>query len=346
MTAIHTKTAERIIITGGAGYIGATISYLLAQVGYEVVILDSLRYQQPTQHLAWATVRIGDCGDAALLDTLLSEKPVYAVVHCAALIEVGESVRDPAAFYANNVTKTQTLLDALRRHGVRNVIFSSSCAVYGVPATVPMTEMLPFAPISPYGSTKMMVEYMLQEYAAAYGITYVSLRYFNAAGALPEVGLGEYHHPEHHLIPLVLRALYRDEPFTVFGNDYDTPDGTAVRDYIHVHDIAQAHVLALNHLQKEGVSEVFNIGSGRGYSVREVITAAEQAGERKLRVIMGDRRPGDPAVLVADAHKARGMLGWQPQYSSLACIMHTALRWELQHQFFATDAQAQHLVRR
>lgn len=345
MQTLHTKTPERIIITGGAGYIGATISFLLAKVGYEVIILDTLRYNQPTAHLTWATVIKGDCGDTALLDKLLSEKPVHAVVHCAALIEVGESVRDPAAFYANNVATTQKLLDAMRCHGVRNLIFSSSCAVYGVPETLPMTESLPFAPISPYGTTKMMVEYMLKEYAAAYGLQYVSLRYFNAAGALPEVGLGEYHQPEHHLIPLVLRALYRDEPFTIFGNDYDTPDGTAVRDYVHVHDIAQAHVLALNHLQSKQVSEVFNLGSGRGYSVREIIAAAEKAGEKKLRVINGDRRAGDPAVLVADAHKAHEMLGWRPQYSSLDCIIKTALRWELQHQFFVDDVDAGRSVR-
>jgi UDP-glucose 4-epimerase len=180
----------------------------------------------------------------------------------------------------------------------------------------------------------MMVEYMLKEYATAYGLRYVSLRYFNAAGALPDVGLGEYHQPEHHLIPLVLRALYREQPFTVFGNDYDTHDGSAVRDYVHVHDIAHAHLLALTHLQTKQVSEVFNLGCGRGYSVRDIIAAAEKETGKTLRVVYGDRRPGDPAVLVANARKAQQLLGWQPQHSLLPMIIKTALRWEQRHQFF------------
>lgn len=334
-TQLHTS----VLVVGGAGYIGSVVSYCLAAAGYDVIILDSLRYKQSTTHLKWARVVVGDCGDAAQLDDLFTTYRIAAVVHCAALIDVGESVRNPASFYATNVTASHTLLEAMRRHGVRDLIFSSSCAVYGMPARVPISEEEPFAPISPYGRTKVVMEYMMREYATAYGLRYVSLRYFNAAGALPEAGLGEFHQPEHHLIPLVLRALYHDKQFSLFGTDYDTPDGTAIRDFVHVHDIANAHLLALHHVQNKGVSEVFNLGTGRGYSIKEVIAAAEEATGKTVRVVPSERRAGDPARLVADATKAHDMLGWQPEYSSLLFIMQSALRWEMRNQFFSERAR-------
>lgn len=320
---------NNILIVGGAGYIGSHVAYLLHTLGYTITILDCLRYGQSTTALSpFARVVVGDVGNSELVTKLLTEYKIDAVVHCAALLEVGESVRDPGPFYTENVGKTQVLLDAMRACGVTKLVYSSSCAVYGTPTQVPITESAPFSPLSPYGNTKVAVEYLLHDYAVAYGLTSVSLRYFNAAGALPEVGLGEYHEPETHLIPLVLRALQHDKPFTIFGGDYDTPDGTAVRDYVHVHDIADAHAKALVHLATEKVSDAFNLGTGQGASVKEVVAAAELVVGKKANLLLANRRAGDPPRLVADPSRAHRLLNWQARHSSLAYVVQSAWRWE------------------
>lgn len=325
--------SHHILVVGGAGYIGSHIAYLLHTQGYTVTLLDNLRYGQSPQAVRkWGTLVVGDYGDRVVLDTIFSHYSIAAVVHCAALLEVGESVRDPGPFYATNVSKTQVLLDAMRSAGVRNIIYSSSCAVYGMPRCIPITEELPFAPISPYGRTKVAVEYLLHDYARAYDMSYVSLRYFNAAGAQPEVGIGEQHDPETHLIPLVLRAIHTGQPFSVFGTDYDTHDGSAVRDYVHVRDIAIAHLYALEHLSENDVSDCFNLGTGHGYSVKEVIAAAEQVMQKKAQIVHAPRRVGDPAVLIADASKAERLLQWRAEHSSLPFIMQAAARWFLEQQ--------------
>ena len=249
-------------------------------------------------------------------------------MHFAAFIEVGESVKHPQRFYENNVVKTLKLLNFMRKHDVNKFIFSSSCAVYGEPIQIPMDESHPFAPISPYGKNKLTVEFALQDYAQAYDLKYVSLRYFNAAGATPEAGLGEQHNPETHIIPLMLRAIKNGTTFKVFGTDYDTPDGTCIRDYIHVRDIASAHVLALEYLEKTGSTDAFNLGSGRGFSVKEMIEAAQEICNKKMILKYEKRRAGDPAILLANPTKIKSLLGWKPTNSSLTTILQSALAWE------------------
>jgi len=272
----------------------------------------------------------GEIGDAELLDQIFAEHAIDAVMNFASFIEVGESVSDPAKYYRNNVGQTTVLLEVMPRHGVQNFVFSSTAAIFGNPVRVPIDEGHPQAPINPYGRSKWLIEQMLPDYDRAHGLQSICLRYFNAAGADPEGRLGERHAPETHLVPLVLQAASgRRESISIFGTDYDTSDGTCVRDYIHIHDLAQAHWLALAHLRKGGGSGAFNLGNGNGFSIREVIDVAKQVTGRDFPVVEAGRRPGDPAVAVADSTRARSVLGWQPEYSDLSRIIEHAWQWEL-----------------
>jgi UDP-glucose 4-epimerase len=316
----------RILVTGGAGYIGSHAVRLFLARGHDVCVYDNLsmghRAAVPADRLV-----VADLSEVHRLDQTLLEHRTEAVVHFAAYSYVGESVTDPAKYYRNNVVNTLTLLDALRRHGVKRFVFSSTCATYGVPQAVPITEDEPQKPINPYGNGKLAVEFALADYTAAYGWGFAALRYFNAAGASPDGTIGEDHDPETHVIPLVLQAAAGRRPaIQVFGNDYPTPDGTCVRDYIHVDDLAEAHLLALEKLAP-GVALRLNLGTGRGYSVREVIRVAEEVTGRKVPVLEAPRRSGDPPVLVAAADRARHELGWKPRYTELRPIVETAWNW-------------------
>jgi UDP-glucose-4-epimerase GalE len=320
----------RILVIGGAGYIGSHAVRLFLARGHEVRVYDNLsmghRASVPAEHLI-----VADLADAHRLDQVLVEYRIEAVVHFAAFAYVGESVTDPAKYYRNNLVNTLTLLDALRRHGIKRFVFSSTCATYGVPQTVPITEDEAQRPINPYGNGKLAVEFALADFAAAYGWGYAALRYFNAAGASPDGSIGEDHDPETHLIPLVLGAAAgRRPPVHVFGTDYPTPDGTCIRDYIHVDDLAEAHLLALEKLGP-GVALKLNLGTGRGCSVREVILVAEEVTGKNVPVVLGPRRPGDPPALVAAADRARRELGWQPRYTELRPIVETAWNWHRTH---------------
>lgn len=313
-----------VLVAGGAGYIGSHMAKLLVAVGYRVLTLDRRAPLVP-----FGSHVVGDIADAALLDAVFDAHPVSAVMHFGGLIQVGESVTHPAKYYGNNVGATLTLLEAMVRHRVSCFIFSSTAAVFGDPRYVPIDEAHPRAPINPYGWSKWMVEQMLEDFDAAYGLRSVCLRYFNAAGTDPGGQLGECHEPETHLIPLVLQAAAgRRSEVTLFGADYDTADGTCIRDYIHVCDLCDAHLLALTHLLAGGGSRRYNLGSGRGYSVAEVIAAAERVTGRPVPRRFGPRRAGDPAVLVADAALARRELGWQPRHADLETIITHAWAWE------------------
>lgn len=319
--------SKTVLVTGGAGYIGSHTAYLLHNCGYQVIILDNLLYNQPFA-CPWATLIKGDFADYGILDALFAKYPIDVVMHFAAFIEVGQSVIQPQRFYENNVIKTIHLLNKMLEHGVSKIVFSSSCAVYGPPHYVPIDENHPFAPMSPYGKNKLIIEYVLQDYAQAYGLQYVSLRYFNAAGALIDKNLGEWHNPESHVIPNVMRALLLDKEFYIFGNDYETVDGSCVRDYVHVLDIAQAHVLGAEYFHAHSDSQIFNLGSGVGYTVKQLIKAAEKIGGKKIKITIADRRPGDAKILVADNAKIKKTLGWQDKYSDLNTIMQSAYEWE------------------
>lgn len=312
-----------ILVTGGAGYIGSLTSQMLVQQGYRVVILDKLVYQGSFQP-SWATFVQADYADRAALTKVFQEHRVTAVMHFAGYIEVGESVAQPLKFYANNVAQTITLLETMKAHGVRNIIFSSSCAVYGKPQVVPIPEDHGVHPLSPYGRTKLIIEQMLGDVHRTQDLHYVTLRYFNAAGAVPEQGIGERHIPETHLIPLVIQAAQQQRPVDIFGADYGTRDGTCVRDYLHILDIARAHLLALQHLEAGKPSDTFNLGTGHGYTVKEVVECVERVSNTPLKVLLKDRRPGDSPQLIADAAKAHSILGWKPQFSDLEYIVRSA----------------------
>jgi len=320
----------RILVTGGAGYIGShTVKLLLAR-GHDVRVLDNLVYGHraavPADRLT-----VADLADAPAVDQLFLSHRTEAVVHFAAFASVGESVKHPAKYWQNNVVNTLTLLDLCRRHGVKRFVFSSTAATYGVPETMPITEDTPQSPINPYGHSKLAVERALADYSAAYGLGYAALRYFNAAGAAADGTIGEDHHPESHLIPIVLQAAMGQRPhIEVFGSDYPTPDGTCVRDYIHVDDLAEAHLLALEKAE-DGKGLCLNLGVGRGYSIREVIRTAEQVTGKSIAVKDGPRRPGDPPSLVAAADRARSVLGWAPRYPELRQIVETAWQWHKSH---------------
>jgi UDP-glucose 4-epimerase len=322
-----------ILVTGGAGYIGSHTVLALKQAGYEVVILDNLVYghRDLVEKVLQVELIVGDTGDRALLDNLFKTRDIAAVMHFSAYAYVGESVTDPAKYYRNNVVGTLTLLEAMLAASIKKFVFSSTCATYGVPEVMPIPENHPQHPINPYGATKLMVERILSDFDLAYNFKSVRFRYFNAAGANPNGLLGEDHNPETHLIPLVLlTALGKRESISIFGTDYPTPDGTCIRDYIHVNDLADAHVLGLEYLLKDGDSEVFNLGNGSGFSVREVIAAAQEVTGLSIPVEERDRRPGDPPILISSGEKARTILGWQPQYPSIKDIVTHAWQWHQQ----------------
>lgn len=317
-----------ILITGGAGYIGSVTSELLRARGESVVILDNLyrghRNTVPTEVPFYQ----GDIGDRDLVSQIAREHNIEACIHFAALAYVGESVAEPARYFNNNVEQGIALLDALLKAGVRRLVFSSTCATYGEPQQIPISEDHPQNPTNPYGWTKLMMERIMESYDHAYGLRFVALRYFNAAGATRE--RGELHDPETHLIPNVLRAAQGHIPaVSVFGNDYPTPDGTPIRDYIHVADLGAAHILALDHLRKGGESQQINLGNGQGYSVMEVIETARQVTQLPIPVKIEPRRAGDPSRLVANATKARDVLGWKPTYPDLASIIRSDWVWRL-----------------
>ncbi|MBU7583255.1 MAG: UDP-glucose 4-epimerase GalE [Nostoc sp. TH1S01] len=319
-----------ILVTGGAGYIGSHTVLALKQAGYDVVILDNLVYghQELVEEVLQVKLVVGDTNDRPLLDELFKTRKFAAVMHFSAYAYVGESVTDPAKYYRNNVVGTLTLLEAMLAASINKFVFSSTCATYGVPEVVPIPENHPQHPINPYGATKLMVERILSDFDVAYGLKSVRFRYFNAAGANPDGLLGEDHNPETHLIPLILlTALGKREFISIFGTDYPTPDGTCIRDYIHVNDLADAHVLGLEYLLKGGDSEVFNLGNGNGFSVREVIAAAESVTGLSISVKECDRRPGDPPVLIGSSEKARNILGWRSQYPSIQDIVSHAWQW-------------------
>ena len=320
-------TSPRILVVGGAGYIGSHMVKMLSRLGCQVTTLDDLSSGHRDAVLAGDFVQ-GSCGDRALLDAVLS-RGFDGVMHFASFIQVGESVQHPDKYYQNNVVNTITLLDAMRTHGVNRFIFSSTAATMGEPQYIPIDERHPQQPINPYGRTKLMVEQLLTDYDTAYGFKSVCLRYFNAAGADPEGELGERHDPETHLIPLILQAASgRRSHISVFGRDYDTPDGTCIRDYIHIEDLCSAHWLALQSLMQGGSSQAYNLGNGTGFSVQAVIDAAERVTGRPIPVVEAPRRAGDPARLVADSRLAREKLGWQPQYADLDTIIEHAWQWE------------------
>jgi UDP-glucose 4-epimerase len=273
----------------------------------------------------------GDYGDAALLEKLFTAYRITAVIHCGAFICVADSVAQPLDYYHNNIAKSITLLQTMVRYNCKQMVFSSSCAVYGQPETVPLTEAHPCVPISPYGTTKLMLEQILRDADTAYGVRSVCLRYFNAAGALNSQGLGERHLPETHSIPLLLTAARTGKPFSIFGTDYPTPDGTCIRDYIHIHDLADAHHKALLHLINGLPSDVFNLGTGTGCSVKELIAVVQKVTGAQIVIIPAKRRAGDPAVLVADARKAMSILQWQPLYTGMHSMVHSAWQFEQQH---------------
>jgi UDP-glucose-4-epimerase GalE len=316
-----------ILVTGGAGYIGAHCCQELAARGYYPVVFDNLTTGH-REHVRWGEFFEGDIADATRLDDVCARYPFAAVMHFAALIEVGESVADPLRYYGNNVAGSLQLIRAMQRHGIPCIVFSSSAAVYGTPRQVPIDEEHPTHPLSPYGWSKLMLETILADCERAYGLRWVALRYFNAAGADLGAQIGEWHDPESHLIPRVLDAA-RDgrRPVQVYGTDYPTPDGSCVRDYIHVTDLARAHVLALERLLAGNSGGTFNLGQGRGYSVMEVIRHAAQITGRSFPIQTGPRRPGDPPVLIASSRKAHDMLGWIPEQSSLENIIASAWKW-------------------
>ncbi|MEA5417936.1 UDP-glucose 4-epimerase GalE [Spirulina sp. CCNP1310] len=323
------ETKPMILVTGGAGYIGSHAVLALQEAGYGVVVLDNLVYgHRELVEALGVKLIVGDTSDRPLLDQLFADHPIAAVMHFAAYAYVGESVTEPAKYYQNNVVGTLTLLDAMRAAGVNCFVFSSTCATYGIPQTLPIPETHPQDPINPYGQTKLMVEKILDDYDRAYGLRSVRFRYFNAAGADPNSRLGEDHNPETHLIPLILdAAMGRRDNIAIFGTDYPTPDGTCIRDYIHVTDLAAAHLLGIDYLLQGGKTEVLNLGNGNGFSVREVIEQVRQTTGRDVVAVECDRRPGDPPVLVGSCEKAQNILGWQPRYGDLGQIVAHAWQW-------------------
>ena len=322
---------KTVLVVGGAGYIGSHMVWLLGQKGVDVVTLDNLSSGHRDAVLHGQFVH-GDIANQLILDKVFCEHKFDAVMHFASFIQVGESMQDPAKYYQNNVVNTLNLLNAMLTHGVDKFIFSSTAAIFGEPEYSPIDEAHPKRPINPYGWSKLMVEQILADYDSAYGLKSVCLRYFNAAGAHPDGLLGERHDPETHLIPLVLQAASGRRPnITVFGRDYDTPDGSCIRDYIHILDLAEAHWLALQYLQSGKESSAFNLGNGNGYSVESVIQAARRVTGKTIPVQEGQRRLGDPARLVANAGKIKQELGWQPAYSELDAIVEHAWQWEYSH---------------
>jgi len=320
----------RILVCGGAGYIGSNMTAMLLSAGFEPIVFDNLSKGHKAAIKAAEFVK-GDLADYELILKTLRKYKIEVVMHFASLIEVGESVQMPLKYYFNNVSSTQTLLAAMESAYVKKFIFSSSAAVYGIPGQVPITEDLPKEPINPYGETKWSIERMCHYQSRTGKLRYAALRYFNAAGAGSNATLGEDHHPESHLIPLVIQAaMGKRKEIQIYGTDYPTPDGTCIRDYIHIEDLCRAHLLVLDRLDRND-ELIYNLGNGKGYSVREVIDTVKKISGRDFKVVETARRPGDPPILTSDATKAAGELGWQPKFPDLEQIVSTAWQWHNKH---------------
>ncbi len=316
-----------VLVCGGAGYIGSHINKQLNKEGYETVVFDNLVYGH-REAVKWGSFVRGDLQNTGEIEAVFQTYKIEAVFHFAAYAYVGESVENPEKYYYNNVANTLNLLHVMKKYGCTKMIFSSTCATYGEPEKVPITEDMPQRPVNPYGASKLMVERILKDYSKAYGLKFVVLRYFNAAGADPEGELGEGHDPETHLIPLILDAASgRRKEIRVFGTDYDTPDGSCIRDYIHVYDLATAHLLALHYLEQGKESNFFNLGNALGTSVFEVIEAVKRISGKKFTVSVSDRRSGDPARLIGSSEKAQSVLGWKPVYGDIDVIVGHAWNW-------------------
>lgn len=328
-----------VLVCGGAGYIGSHINKRLHAEGYETVVFDNLVYGH-REAVKWGYFEQGDLSRVEEIEAVFEKYPIEAVFHFAAYAYVGESVAEPEKYYCNNVANTLNLLKVMRRYGCGKLIFSSTCATYGEPASVPITEDMPQRPINPYGASKLMAERIFQDYHNAYGLEFVVLRYFNAAGADPEGEIGESHDPETHLIPLVLDAASgKREAIKVFGTDYGTEDGSCVRDYIHVYDLATAHLLALHYLEQGKGSDFFNLGNEQGTSVLQVIDSVKRVTGRKFKTVLANRRPGDPAVLVGSSRKAQEILGWRPVYGEIDKIVEHAWKWHERAAYYDQDRQ-------
>ncbi|MBI4656270.1 MAG: UDP-glucose 4-epimerase GalE [Elusimicrobia bacterium] len=312
----------KILITGGAGYIGSHANKLLNKKGFKTVVFDNLS-RGHKEFAKWGEFFYGDIRNKREIHACFKKHRISAVMHFAAYAYVGESVSEPAKYYENNLSGAINLLDAMREFKAKSFIFSSTCAVYGVPERIPIIENHKRCPVSPYGKSKFMIEEILKDYESAYGIRHVNLRYFNAAGADPELEIGEWHEPETHLIPIVLR----NRSVRIFGTDYETPDGTCIRDYVHVQDLAAAHLAALEYLLEGKRSDSFNLGNGSGFSVKEVIETCADVAGKKIKSENSKRRPGDPPVLIADSSKAKKILKWKPRYIDLHAIIETAWKW-------------------
>lgn len=320
-----------ILVTGGAGYIGSHMVWLLLEKGYDVVVIDNLEKGHKKAVLGGKFYN-GDLKDKEFLEKVFAENDISAVIHFAASSLVGESVQNPIKYYYNNVYGTLNLVDTMIKHSVKKLVFSSTAAVYGEPENIPILEEDKTQPTNPYGETKLAIEKMLKWMDVAYGLKFVSLRYFNVAGSHPDGIIGEDHNPETHLIPIVLQtALGIREKVIVYGNDYNTKDGTCIRDYIHVIDLCDAHLKAMEYLEKNNKSEIFNLGNGMGFSVMEVIEKASEVVGKKIPYEIGPRRAGDPSILVASSQKAQELLGWQQKYNSLETIISTAWKWHSTH---------------
>jgi len=325
------RSAGNVLVTGGAGYIGSHTCKALSAAGYQPVAFDNLSCGHRWA-VRWGPLEVADLADRAAVERVLRTFRIDAVIHFAASAYVGESMADPGRYFRNNVANTLNLLEAMQAVGLATLVFSSTCATYGIPASVPIAEDAPQAPVNPYGESKLFVERALHWHGIAHGLRSMALRYFNAAGADPDAEIGEDHEPETHLIPLAIDvALGRRAELQVMGTDYPTADGTAIRDFVHVTDLADAHVRALRHLQSGGASGAVNLGTGRGHSVREVVAMVERVTGYKVATRDVPRRAGDPAALVAAPGRARDLLGWQPQWSNLDQIVQTAQQWHCRH---------------
>ena len=317
---------KTILVTGGAGYIGSHTCKALAQSGYTPITYDNL--SSGHEHaVKWGPLEIADIRDRESLSAVFKKYLPEAVIHFASKIVVSESVREPESYFDNNVNGTASLLEVMARNAVNTIVFSSTAAVYGYPETNPIPETHSLLPINPYGETKLKCETLLEEFRVAHDINYIALRYFNAAGADPDGDIGEEHEPETHLIPLILKAIKDDTTFSIFGDDYDTPDGTCIRDYIHVCDLASAHVKALEYLIKNKQSEKLNLGTGKGFSVREVLDIVKEITSKEINEVISKRRDGDPDKLVAKSECASQLLGWRAEFSDLQYIIKTAWQW-------------------
>lgn len=320
---------KKILITGGAGYIGSQTNKVLNENGYETIILDNLKNGH-RELVKWGRLVVGDIHDKDVLDKIFSEYDIEAVIHFAAYAYVGESVIEPHKYYQNNVVGTILLLETMLKHDCKKIIFSSTCATFGKPKQIPISETEHQCPINPYGNTKLMIEQVFKDYSKAYGLKFVVLRYFNAAGADPQSEVGEWHVPETHIIPLILDVAIGKKDFVeVFGMDYNTKDGTCIRDYVHVYDLAYAHLLSLRYLQSDGKSEFFNLGNGKGYSVLELIETSRKITRQNIEVKLIKRREGDPPILIANSQKAERILKWKPIYKDIESIVTHAWNWHV-----------------